>query len=149
MLEVLPWNRSASHQPRMATFQTCDKIDILHPKTLSDMTLSERNNSIFQSNEKIRKIAYFFAQAFLTVLRTQIRWCNLATCLIVSYPLRIKIFFYLTTLIPSYINFKYSSKFSVLESFRLKFCTNLRWVAMSACLWDVLIPRSISSSFYI
>ena len=56
--------QSAFPQPRMATFQTCDKIDILHPKTLSDMTLSELNNSIFQSNEKISKIAYFFAQPF-------------------------------------------------------------------------------------
>ena len=92
----------------MATFQTCDKIDILDSKTLSDMTLSERKISIFQSNKKISKIAYFFAQAFLPVLRNQIRWCDLATCLIVSHPLRIKRFFYLPTLIPSFINFKYS-----------------------------------------
>ena len=61
------WNKSASPQSRRAAFQTFDKMNNLDQKCCL-MTLPERKNWNFQSDEKI--IAYFFAQTILPVLRT-------------------------------------------------------------------------------
>ena len=49
--------------------QTCDKMYNFDQKCFG-MTLSERKNSDFQSNEKIIITAYIFTQVVLPVLRT-------------------------------------------------------------------------------